>query len=107
MRVELIYTPGCKISRKTLDNLQMVIAEEQLPIPVEVIEKKEHLAANTIRIDGDDLCELQVAPQGPYCRLYATHSGVSGVPGLETLRAILFRKWQELTEAPLLRFRTH
>ncbi len=107
MRVELIYTPGCKVSRKTLDNLQTVIAEEQLPIPVEVIEKNEHLAANTIRIDGDDLCELQVAPQGPYCRLYATQSGVSGVPAIDTIRAILFRKWKELTEAPLLRPRTH
>jgi hypothetical protein len=107
MRVELIYTPGCKVSRKTLDNLQTVIAEEQLPIPVEVIERNEHLAHNTIRIDGDELCDLPVVPQGPYCRLYATRSGVSGVPCMEALREVLFRKWKELTEAPLLRFRTH
>lgn len=106
MRVELIYTPGCRVSRKTLDNLQTVIAEEQLPIPVEVVENKEHLGSNTIRIDGHDLGELPVMPQGPYCRLYPTHAGLSAVPCLETLREDLFRNWKEITEASLLRLRT-
>lgn len=109
MRVELIYTPSCKVSRKTLDNLQTVIAEERLPIPVEIIEKalSESSASHTIRIDGSDLCELPVLAQGEFCRLYGQKSGaLSGVPSIDQLRDILFHKWKELTEAPLLRIRS-
>lgn len=108
MRVELIYTPGCQFSKGTLDALETVIAEERLPIPVEIIERsdtnREHSASHTIFIDGDKLCDLPVEPQGDFCRLYNTKVGVSGVPPLDHLHDILYRKWKELTEAPLARF---
>jgi|SRR5215467_2552609 len=105
MRVELIYTPGCSSYKKALNTLETAIAEERLPIPVEVVESSRadslHVASHTIRIDGHDLCELPVRPQGEFCRLYNTRQGLSGVPCIEIIREILWKKWKELTEAPL------
>lgn len=108
MRIELIYTPGCQFSRDTLNALESVIAEERLPIPVEVTEKsncnKEATALHTILIDGDEWCDLPVKPQGEFCRLYNSHVGLSGVPAVDHLREVLFGKWKELTQAPLMHF---
>ena len=106
MRVELIYKPGCSFYRKTLENLETVIAEERLPIPVEIVQKPAvgplGEGTHTVRIDGDDLCKLPIEPQGEFCRLYLNKSGVSGTPCIELLRDILFGKWKELTEMPLI-----
>jgi hypothetical protein len=103
MRVELIYTPGCNSYRKALNTLQTVIAEEQLPIPVEMIESTcSKVVSPTIKIDGHDIGEMPVEPQGEYCRLYRTRTGMAAVPCIELLRDLIWRKWKELTEAPLL-----
>ena len=81
MRVELIYTPGCGSYKKALSTLEMVIAEERLPIPVEMVEaSRSHLGNSTIRIDGHDIEELPFEPQGDFCRLYKTRTGMAGVP---------------------------
>lgn len=52
MRVELVYMPGCPSYRKTLELLEHVIAEERLPIPVELSES--HVSGEPmVRVDGE------------------------------------------------------
>ena len=83
MRVELIYAPGCNSYASTRDTLEMVIADEGLPIPVELVESTHHTNGSPgIRIDG----ELQTPK--------------SHQP--ETLRHLLRRRWQELTHSQLI-----
>jgi len=106
MRVELIYTPGCNSYKKLLDKLETVIAEERLPIPVHVIENSKEISdyevSPTIRIDGDDIHELPFQPQGEICRLYHGSQGSSAQPCIDSLRDILYRRWKDITEKPLL-----
>ena len=80
MRVELVYAPGCNSIGSARNNLEMVIAEERLPIPVELVEDKDHTTAPSIRIDGIS---------------HVTHH-------FDHLRDLLCCRWKELTEAPLL-----
>lgn len=84
MRVELIYTPGCNTYKNVRNTLEMVIAEERLPIPVELVEAGEFEAPPYIRIDG----LLQDSPKAH------AHSH-------ENIRAMLCRKWKELTECAM------
>ncbi len=79
MRVELIYAPGCSSYRKALNTLETVIAEERLPLPVELIEDGIQTGGPSIRINGDEV---------------GSH--------IESLRGAICQKWRELTEAPLL-----
>jgi hypothetical protein len=52
MRVELLYHPECNLYKSVHRILEDVIAEERLPIPVEMVEDKAHSKAPSIRIDG-------------------------------------------------------
>lgn len=71
MRVELLYAPGCMASRRALDSLQTIIAEEGLPLPVEM---SETAGSSVIKIDGDEIeCGSHI----------------------EQLRALVSRKWLE------------
>ena len=81
MRVELVYAPGCNSFGRARNTLEMVIAEERLPIPVELVEDQNHgTAPPAIRIDG--IC----------------HVGHH----FDHLRDLLSGRWKELTEKPLL-----
>jgi hypothetical protein len=103
MRVELIYTPGCNTYKSALSTLETVIAEERLPIPVELVESGHHfIKSPSIHINGADIEELPVAPQGEFCRLYKNRSGMGAVPCIEHLRDLIWRTWKDLTEAPLV-----
>jgi len=51
MRVELVYRPGSETYRAVQKMLEEVIAEERLPIPVEMTEDK-NASFPGIRIDG-------------------------------------------------------
>ncbi len=82
MRVELIYRPGCSNYSSVRDTLEMVIAEERLPIPVELVEAGNQ-ASPRIRINGNDVQDSGI-----------THT-------LESLTDLLSKKWKELTECPL------
>jgi hypothetical protein len=53
MRIELVYAPGCNTYQKALHMLETVIAEERLPIPVELVE--DGRGGPVIRIDGKDV----------------------------------------------------
>jgi len=84
MRVELIYAPGCNSYQKILKRLEMVIAEERLPLPVELVEEQKLQDEPIIRIDGEAV----------------------GVPKVLTcadaMRDALANKWREMAVNPLL-----
>jgi len=81
MRVELIYAPGCHTFSKTRSALEAVIADEGLPIPIELVESDGSVDGSpTVRIDGEDS---------------RTHHP-------DKLRDLLCRRWRELTFSPLL-----
>ncbi|MBX9952105.1 MAG: hypothetical protein K2Y39_23225 [Candidatus Obscuribacterales bacterium] len=82
MRVELIYRPGCNSYTSVRDTLEKVIAEERLPIPVELVEGGNQNAPR-IRINGNEEHD----------------SGITNT--LEALTDLLSKKWKELTECPL------
>ncbi|HEY9788008.1 MAG TPA: hypothetical protein V6D17_21650 [Candidatus Obscuribacterales bacterium] len=83
MRVELIYRPGCSSYKNVRNTLELVIAEERLPIPVELVEEGvvEEGIAPKIRINGNEVLETQST--------------------IDSLRDLLCRKWKELTECAL------
>lgn len=97
MRVELIYSPGCNTYKKALDVLETVIAEERLPIAVEVIAMKEN-GKPVIRINGAELGEPSHDFEGDSCFLSSNSKLVGvGAPCFEQLRNVLAQKWNELT----------
>jgi len=86
MRVEVLYSPGCKVSKSVRNTLETVIAEERLPIPVEMVEnEQEDFSPPTIRIDGHEV----------------RHN--STLHTLDHFRDLLTGRWHELTSAPFHR----
>jgi hypothetical protein len=83
MRVEVVYSPGCTVSKSVRNTLEIVIAEERLPIPVEMIETTKDSEPPMVRIDG---CEVD--------RLNTAHT-------LENFRDLLCGRWYELNTADL------
>jgi len=83
MRVEVLYSPGCKVSKSVRNTLETVIAEERLPIPVEMVEnEQEDFSPPTIRIDGHEV----------------RHN--STLHTLDHFRDLLCGRWHELNAAP-------
>ncbi|MBX9695672.1 MAG: hypothetical protein K2Z81_25030 [Cyanobacteria bacterium] len=80
MRVELIYTPGCRNYIRALHILELVIAEERLPLPIELVEEGESIVPG-LRIDGVDV------PRALQC--------------VDTLRDAIRQKWHDMTVSPL------
>lgn len=80
MRIELLYSPGCSNYKKALSMLEYIIAEEQLPLPVELVEDTRQTSPS-VRIDG----ELQ---EKTSCH--------------ETVRSALREKWTDRTAKQLL-----
>ncbi|MBX9667162.1 MAG: hypothetical protein K2X93_06060 [Candidatus Obscuribacterales bacterium] len=81
MRVELIYAPGCNSYKNILRRIEMVIAEERLPVPVELVEETKLQQDPILRINGE-------AVGAPACA--------------ESVRDALSNVWRELTVSPLL-----
>ena len=82
MRIELVYSPGCSDYKSALHKLEYIIAEERLPLPVELVEDSI-CQTPSVRIDG----EIVEKGRPASC--------------LEPIRDILRRKWHDLTIAPL------
>ena len=78
MRIELIYRPDSDQYRSVKKMLEDVIAEERLPIPVEMIEDK-NAKFPSIRIDGRIVNKQNIR-----------HT-------FEYLRDLISRKWMEVT----------
>lgn len=81
MRVELVYTPGCTSYQKALSILETIIAEERLPIPVELTEATESHSPR-VKLDGETIAE-----SAHHC--------------IEELRGMISAKWHELTSKML------
>lgn len=93
MRVELIYTPGCNSYKRTLELLETVIAEERLPIPVELVEAGSlKSSVVSLRINGQEF------DQGRSCEHLHAVTELSPIACIDNLRELLSRKWQELTQ---------
>lgn len=83
MRVELLYAPGCTSYSKARTTLEMAIADERLPIPIELIEEAGQVGGSpTIRIDGAEVN----SPRHHF----------------EHLRDLLAIRWKEIHHSPLL-----
>lgn len=80
MRVELLYTPGCRSYRRALSILETAIAEERLPCPVE-LQEVEHMSSPLIKVDGEEQAVKKVGE----------------LPCIEELRNLLSRRWHKLT----------
>jgi len=82
MRIELLYSPGCNTYKKALSTLEHIIAEERLPLPVELVEDKLYARGEPkVRIDGELLTQL-----GKKSHSYLDH-----------VHEILCHKWKEAT----------
>ncbi len=82
MRVELLYAPGCTSFVKARKTLEMAIADERLPIPIEMVEGSGQIRGSpTIRIDGNEVN----APRHHF----------------EHLRDLLAMRWREINHEPL------
>jgi hypothetical protein len=84
MRVELVYSPGCHQYKSLRNSLETVIAEECLPIPVEMVEETDKTNYPFVRIDG-----------------HIVSSETANI--LEQFRNLLCGRWQEINEHPLNR----
>jgi hypothetical protein len=85
MRVELVYSPGCHQYKALRNSLETVIAEECLPIPVEMVENTDKTNDPIIKIDGNIVSSETTANI------------------VDQFRDLLTGRWQELTEHPLNR----
>ena len=97
MRIELVYAPECNTYKKALHVLETVIAEERLPIAIEMIEDQAR-AQPAVRINGTELGEPSPHFEGDPCFL-STSIRVSA-PDLgyvEHLRTMISQKWREHT----------
>jgi hypothetical protein len=84
MRVELLYAPGCSSYKKARNTLETVIAEEGLPVPVELIEEAGQVDGSPmLRINGNVL------------------HGSPVLQHVEHVRDAICRHWKEITEHPL------
>jgi hypothetical protein len=97
MRVEFVYAPNCTTYKKALHVLETVIAEERLPIAIEMIEQNgSHVPV--VRINGTELGEPAHEFEGDPCFLSSSSALVGrGIPCAEQLRSHLSRQWSELT----------
>jgi len=86
MRIELLYSPGCNTYKKALSTLEHIIAEERLPLPVELVEDN-YLSEGKphVRIDGELLALL-----GKKTHTYLDH-----------VQEVLCHKWRERTHSSM------
>jgi len=86
MRIELLYSPGCNTYKKALSTLEHIIAEERLPLPVELVEDNfSSKGEPQVRIDGEILAQL----------------GKKSHSYLEHVHEIMCHKWKERTFSSL------
>jgi hypothetical protein len=87
MRIELLYSPGCSNYKKALNTLEYIIAEERLPLPVELVENSANKEGEpTVRING----------------VLVKKATKSKTSCLEHVREAISHKWHEVNLSPLL-----
>lgn len=99
MKIKVLYFDGCPSYQTALDNLKAVIAEEDLPAQIELVQvhsneeatRHQFFGSPTIQINGVDLEGLSakdaLADLG--CRVYTERGQIRGWPSKELIRAAL------------------
>jgi hypothetical protein len=86
MRVELLYAPGCSSYKSARNTLETLIAQEGLPVPIELVENTEQKHGEPqLRIHGNNV-----------------HTS-SASQHIEHMRDAICKHWQELTGEQLIR----
>ena len=94
MKIELLYFDGCPSWREGLAVLKAVLAEQGLPLEIEMVEisspdqaqAERFLGSPSFRVNGTDLWPEIRERYMLSCRTYATPSGLKGAPTPEMLR---------------------
>lgn len=89
MRIELHHTEGCEGYQRLLHRLQAAIAEERLPVTVDVVQTAgESDPSPNIRIFDRESLTLDVAAAGPQT--------------VDALQDMLRAQWNQLTSPRFL-----
>ena len=94
MKIELLYFDGCPSWQDGLKNLEAALQELQIASKPELIKVRddaeashlEFLGSPSFLINGQDIWPEKRASYALSCRVYATPSGVRGVPTVEMLK---------------------
>lgn len=98
MDIELLVVADCPHEQAATTLLRRALNDvglDDVDFKVRVIANEQQAAAAhfvgspTFHIGGRDPFSSPGAPSGVACRLYATSTGLSGVPGIEPLRRAL------------------
>lgn len=97
--IELLVVPDCCNERPAREALSAVLADagDDAEVRVSVIRSSDEArrrgfsGSPTFLIDGVDPFALPDAPPALSCRLYATPSGLRGLPDLEALREAVLK----------------
>lgn len=92
MRIELKHKQNCPSSKQLRHCLEEIIAEERLPLSVEMIESDE-LEEPTVFIGAD---EVKGKRDGRFDRFHAEERQF-----LDRLRGVLLEKWNDHAITPL------
>lgn len=98
MRVRFLYFEGCPNSKPALDLLKQVLSEENIQVPIDMVEvtdaeqavRERFLGSPSIQIDGVDI-EVSRRHDTPCfsCRVYKEHGKARGIPSREMIRTAL------------------
>jgi hypothetical protein len=98
--IELLVVPNCPHEGQAREVLRAALelaGVDAGPVTVTAIDSAEQaqrrrfIGSPTFLIDGVDPFAVPEAPTGVACRIYASASGVAGVPEVEALRDALLR----------------
>jgi hypothetical protein len=105
MKIRVLFFDGCPSYQTALENLKTVIAEEDLPAQIELVQvgsgaeaiRHEFFGSPTIQINGADLEGLGDNHRLAYlgCRVYTERGRMCGWPSKELIREALKAKSRE------------
>ena len=100
MRIDLLYFDDCPSWQHALANLKTAIQEENLDLPVQLVNVKsdqeavdhQFLGSPSFQVDGVDFWPIRRDSFSMSCRIYPTSEGLKGWPTVEMLRQKLREK---------------
>jgi hypothetical protein len=96
MRIELKYKSTCPTSKKLRDHIEGIIAEEALPLAVEVVEAEEK-ESPTVRIHASHAASGEPDKHEINCE----NHGSEEQKFLDNLRRVVLEKWHDHAIHPL------
>jgi len=106
VKIELLYFEGCPYYQTALRNLEQVLEEEKIGIPVDMvrIESQEQALRNkfvgspTVRVNGQDI-EPGVRDLKDFsmrCRLYSEAGSITGWPSKDLIRHAIEEAYEQI-----------